>query len=154
MARAPVVLALDPDQRDEVLEAMAQIDAAGRGWVNLSPDVDPQDLPPGPGPFAVFSPFGPPVPLCTWTPPDRGKQAPHAVVGVQHGRGARLAPSLPELGAALREGWRVVQDQPKKGLVVSVPGAEDRDVILRWLIAVGGALCPLPYPRWVATIYR
>jgi len=154
VARPPVFVELYPDQRAEVLEAMAQVAAAGRGWINLSPDVDPKDLPPDPGPFRIFSAFGPPVPLCTWTPPEPRKAAPRALVGVQHGRGTRVAQSLAEVGIPVRDGWRVVQDQPKKGLVVAVPAGEDLDEVLRWLLEAGAALCPLPYSKWVAAIYR
>ena len=154
MTRRPVLVALDPDQREELVAVMAEVDAAGRGWINLSPDVDPEDLPPSPGPFQVFSGVGPPVPLCTWTPPDRRKAVPHALLGVQHGRGTRVAEALAEVGIPVMEGWRVVQDQPKKGLVVEVPADEDDDEILRWLLRAGAALCPFPYSRWVAAIYR
>ncbi|HMC51119.1 MAG TPA: hypothetical protein VKI64_00040, partial [Acidimicrobiales bacterium] len=114
----------------------------------------PDELPPDPGPLRIFSAVGPPVPLCTWTPPDRRKAAPHALIGVQHGTGARLAKRLAELEVPLAEGWRVVQDEPKKGLVVAVPDGEGDDTVLRWLLATGAALCPFPYSSWVAAVYR
>jgi hypothetical protein len=152
--RQPVVVGADPDDREELVAVMREVDAAGRGWINLSPDVDPADLPPAPGPFRLFSAVGPPVPLCTWTPPDRRKAAPHALIGIQHGRGTRVAGPLAEVGITIPDSWRVVQDQPKKGLVVAVPAGAELDGVLQWLFRAGAALCPLPYSMWVAAIYR
>jgi len=63
----------------------------------------PADLPPAPGPFRLFSAVGPPVPLCTWTPPDRRKAAPHALIGIQHGRGTRVSGPLAEVGITIPE---------------------------------------------------
>lgn len=115
-----------------------------RGWVNLHPEVDEDDAPPdGGGFFGVFSARGPLVPLCTWHPGERS-------AGVQHGSGPKVARRID-----IPSGWRVVQDHPRRGLVVRVPaGVADNDV-LRWLVDVGTLLCPVPMgDQWVAELHQ
>ena len=69
---------MDPNRgvvvtRDEAglaLEAMTAMATAGRGWINVNPEIpDDVDVPTTPGVLAVFSKRGPAVPLGTWTPP-------------------------------------------------------------------------------------
>lgn len=135
---------------------MGEIATEGRGWINLQPAVDPEDLDDRQGgAFRIFSAQGPEVPLCTWTPPERGRRAPPvASLGVQHGVGMRLVPLLAEAGIEVPPGWRVVQDQPRKGLVVSVPADEAHDHVLAWLVEVGEAICRVPHDGWVAAVHR
>jgi len=134
------------------MDAMAAGERGG-GWVNLSPAVDPDDVPPSPT-FRIFSVRGRIVPLCTWAPPERGRRAPSAAsIGVQHGTGTRVVPLLAEVGVAVPDGWRVMQDQPKRGLVIAVPDSVVHDDVLVWLLQAGDALCPLRYDRWRAAVH-
>jgi hypothetical protein len=127
---------------DDLAPVLAAIDP--RGWVNLQPEVDPDvPIPSAPGVFAVFSARGPVVPLGTWHPGERS-------VGLQHSTGTKAASRV-----EVPPGWRVVQDHPKRGLVLRVPaGVTDADA-LAWLIRTGTALCPVPIlGRWVAEVHR
>ena len=125
---------------DDPGPAVAAVDAAG--WINLRPDLD--ELPPPPrGWFGnVFSNRGPAAPLATWHPGERA-------AGIEHGIGSKLGDR-----ADVPAGWRVVQDHPRRGLVVQVPtGVDDADVV-RWLVDLGERLSPLPTGgRWTAVVF-
>jgi hypothetical protein len=124
---APVLAALRPD-----------------GWVNLQPEVDtePEAGSRPSGIFAVFGARGPAVPFCTWHPGERA-------VGIEHSSGPKLARRI-EFPA----GWRVMQDHPKRGLVLRVTDdVTDTDAIT-WLLRTAAPLCELPLlGRWVAEVH-
>jgi hypothetical protein len=114
-----------------------------KGWVNLRPAVDPDDDPglPSNALLGMFGARGPAVPLCTWHPGDR-------LAGVEHGTGPKVARRI-EVPA----GWRVVQDHPRRGLVVKVPDEMSTEQVLAWLVATGTALCLVPFPgTWIADV--
>ena len=113
------------------------------GWVNLQPAVDDDDLPPPTGAlFGLFSARGPVVPFCTWHSGERS-------AGVQHGTGPKVASRVD-----IPVGWRILQDHPRRGLVVRVPSEVPDADVLRWLVGVGAALCPAPTgERWLAEIH-
>ena len=132
------VVTVDPD---DLLPVAERIDP--RGWINLQPDVDEDDVPPsGSALFGLFSTRGPVVPLCTWHPGERS-------AGVQHGTGPKVTSRID-----VPAGWRVVQDHPRRGLVVRVPPDVPNLDVLRWLIQVGSALCPVPArEHWLAELH-
>ena len=152
----PVVIEFSLQDLRPVLTAMVEMADAGRGWINLQPAVDPDDLTQtSSGMFRMFSAVGSEVPLCTWTPTKGGRRSPPAVsLGVQHGVGTKLVPRLTEIGIEVPAGWRVVQDQSRRGLVVSVPADERHDVVLVWLLEVGEAVCRPDHDGWVAALHR
>jgi len=136
---------------------MDALAAAHRGWVNFEPAVALEEVPPsGGGFFGLFSARGPDVPLATWTPPTaprRGRPEP-AMIGIQHGTGSRVKSRLAEMGHPVPEGWRVLQDYVRKGLVVAVPpDAPNADVVL-WLLAAARATSTVPIRgMWRASVY-
>ena len=117
---------------------------SGSGWINLSPGLD-VDVPPPPRSAlgSLLGSRGPTVPLGTWTPAHRRDPA---SVGIHHGEGPRAVALLAERGVTLPEGWRRLQDHPKRGLVlIPTPAisAEQLDEVLDWLLRATGALCPV-----------
>lgn len=150
------MIEFDADHPAAVLDAMRDVATRdARGWINLQPAVDPDDVPSQGGVFRIFSARGPQVPLCTWTPPAAGRRAPPVTsIGVQHGAGARILPLLAEAGIEVPGRWRVLQDQPKKGLVIAVPAEDDHTEVLVWLVAAGEACCPTRHHGWVAAVHR
>jgi hypothetical protein len=157
MAVDPLVFEFHEDRREPVVEHMVTMASEGRGWLNLSPglDVDVDDAPAPRGALgSLFSSRGPTVPLGTWTPAQRRDPS---TVGIQHGEGPKAVGMLAEWGAPVPEGWRVLQDHPKRGLVVVVPStteAGELDRVLAWLLRAAGALCSWPRTgEWRAHCY-
>jgi hypothetical protein len=131
---------------------MAELAGAGDGWINLRPDVDPDDVPPRGG-FGLFSARGPSVPLCTWMPADAKHQPPRVSIGIQHGGGQRALRLLTEVDIRIDPAWRMLSDNPRRGVVIAVPATAPHDVVLGWLLQAGEALCPFPHTGWVAVVH-
>ena len=133
------VVVFQPDDLAPVLAALSS-----NGWVNLQPEVDTDAEPPASatGLFGLFSGRGPAVPFCTWHPGERS-------VGIQHGRGPKLARSID-----IPAGWRVVQDHPKRGIVLRVADGTTDSEALTWLVHTAAGLCDVPMlGRWVAEVH-
>jgi hypothetical protein len=143
---------------DELVRRMAELAAEHRGWINLRPSVHEADEAPAqrPGVFGLFGAGGPPVPLCTWTPGElRRRSVEAASIGVQHAAGPKVARRLVDLGTPLPDGWAVVQDHPRRGLVVRPSPDASLEAVLGWLLGVGEALClPAVSGWWTAAVYR
>jgi len=152
----PRYVEFQPDRVDDVVAAMKAIGEAGKGWVNFEPAVDVDDVPAESGTFSLFSGRGPSVPLATWTPAStsrRGRVEP-AMLGLQHPAGAKAKRLLAEHGHPVPDGWIVVQDHARKGLVVSVPPDVASDRALAWLLEAAKRLAIIPLTgRWRAAVY-
>jgi hypothetical protein len=154
----PTYVLFRADRLDDAVAAMASLTDAHGGWINFQPAVDVADLPDaGGGFFGLFGGKGPDVPLGTWTPasaPKRGRPDPPKI-GLQHGAGARAKPKLVELGHPVPDGWVVLQDYIKKGLVVAVPPDVPHADVLSWLLGAARALSNIPLGGdWRAEVYR
>ncbi len=148
------ITAADPGA---VVEVMAEMALAHRGWINFQPAVLVDDAPPPPSPLAgLVSGRGPEVPLATWTPGElrRGRSEP-PTIGLQHGSGPGARARLADHGRGVPEGWVVLQDHSKRGLVVAVPPAVPHAEVLAWLLGAAGVLATVPLTgRWRAAVYR
>ena len=125
-----------------VLSVMDQLASAHRGWVNFMPEVEPEDEPPAAnGITLLLAGAVHDVPLCTWVAGTVGRRGlqPDSV-GIQHAAGARVLRRLTEAGLGLEDGWTLVQDHPRRGLVVVPAPHADRGDVLRWLLRVGETL--------------
>jgi hypothetical protein len=146
-----------PFSEDDLIPVEAivtELAAAGAGWVNFTPEVEPGQEPPPRNLFAtIFSARGDLVPFATWTAPEQ--PGGRATVGIEHGSGPQALARLTEHGVGLGAGWLKVVDHPRRGLVVTAPGnAEPADVVW-WLLAASHALSPVPLTGdWLAKIYR
>ena len=157
MTSEPQYVEFQPDRPDDVVAAMEAAGAAGAGWVNFEPAVEAENIAAaGSSTFALFSGRGPVVPLATWTPATtqrRGRREP-AMIGLQHPAGAKAKPRLAELGHPLPEGWTVVQDHVRKGLVVALPDGVPAADALAWLVRAARLLSTVPLTgEWRAAIY-
>lgn len=149
------VVTFRSDHPDPVVDLMREV-AARRGWITLQPGIDPGDLPPVRSSlFGIFSGHGPEVPVCTWVPNERTRSGvEHVAIGIQHATGIRTAAKLEENGHAVPDRWYVLQDHPKRGLVVAVPPDESHDVVLRWLLTAGAGLSVVPLTgEWRASVF-
>lgn len=142
---------------DEILARMAAMrdQQDGRSWLNLQPWVDQEKMPKVSLWRHVFSNRGFSVPTGTWIP---GSPASSPVgtteVGFVHGSGFEAVARLDEEGVVFPDGYRVVQDHTKRGLVVHFadPDAVELSTMLEWMIATERVLAgDIPTDdRWVA----
>jgi hypothetical protein len=105
----------------------------GAVFINISPGVDADEVPPRSGLTHLFGNRGPTVPLATWTPGE---------IGIQHMVGQHVTRFLAERGCPVPEEWYVASEHPKRGLVLKTyqsPPAET----LGWLVEATRRLCPL-----------
>ena|SRR5579883_351071 len=158
MAAPTEVFEFSLTERQAVLDWMGVLMAAGRGWINFEAAIDPESEVPraGSGLFGFFSAIGPPVAFCTWMPVvSRRAGATSVSVGIQHPAGPKVARLLERLGLGVPEGWVVLQDHPRRGLVVQVPAPADHDAVLSWLLRSGAALSSVPLTgTWRATVHQ
>jgi len=140
-----------------VVRAMNELAAAHDGWVNLHPQVRPEDEPSPRSGLSTLLLAGPvhDVPVCTWV---AGKLTRQVVqpdsIGVQHAAGARVLGRLATAGSGLPEGWTLVQDHPRRGLVVlPAPGA-DKQAVLTWILEAGMVLSVVRLTgQWQAEVH-
>ncbi|MGH9117585.1 MAG: hypothetical protein ACRD0A_06820 [Acidimicrobiales bacterium] len=139
-----------------VIGRMTELAGSLGGWINLQPNVDPNDVP-GSGLrlLSIFSARGPAVPLVTWMPGQATRRgATPAEVGIQHPAGSRAVPLLRERGIDVPAGWTVVQDHPKRGLVLRPTDDAAVGDVLEWLLRAAPALCPYELPTsWLAMVH-
>ncbi len=136
MALHPEVFVLEnPDQPEPVLDEMARLAARGRGWINIRPEIPPDAVAPARSMLSqFFRRNSPDVALGTWMPDAANKAGPRQMLGVQHALGSKVSPMLTGLGLTPPEGWRRMQDSPRRGLLVVVPDEEDHAEVLSWLL--------------------
>jgi hypothetical protein len=152
----PDLVEFDAAEPQVVLERMSALAATHSGWINLEPALDREKQPVvAAGIFRVFSGSGPPVPFATWTPGERrrrGEEPPS--VGILHAAGPKAVQQLAAAGAQLPDRWVLMQDHPKRGLVVAVPPDEDHATVLAWVFRAAAVLSQVPVPdRWRAFVY-
>ena len=135
-----------------VIAVMEEMADSHTGWINLEPAVHVEDVPPPRSSlFGVFTSRGPDVPFVTWSPGEahKGRTEP-TTVGILHPSGPRAAAKV-----NLPEGWVVLQDYGKKGLVVAVPPGVSHADLLDWLLRAANLLSIIPLTgEWRATVYR
>ena len=150
---------LGSEVADEVEAAMARLATELDGWVTFEPLFDEESLPPISRSWLdVFSARGPALPDASWVPGERkGDKVSPLSVGLRHPSGGRAVARLVDAGLPVPEGWRMVQDHPKRGLVIEArPGTEvDAGSMLEWMFGALGALTPLRLTGlWRATFHR
>lgn len=141
MALHPEVFEIDdPEDPSEVVESMDTLAYQQRGWINIRPVIPPDAIAPARSMLSqFFRRNSPEVALGTWMP-ETTKAGPRQLVGIQHALGEKLSPRLHHLGLTPPEGWRRMQDSPRRGLLVVVPPDEDHLTVLRWLLELTVAI--------------
>jgi hypothetical protein len=170
MARSVDYVDFTLDEFDPVLAEARSIAAARDGWVNLRPrpleDADEEQI-------AEFAPIPPIAPVGlfarwrnivvkgTWVPGKVGRNgAEDASVGLEHPAGRFAVRQLRDMAHPVPDGWRVVVDHARRGLVLAVPDGPDGaathvEEVLRWLPGAAAALAPGQVSgRWRAEIHR
>jgi hypothetical protein len=135
--------------------AVAALDgiADGRGWCNLTPEVDASDVDVlTPSVFSLRIKRGAPVASLVTSPPRKGERRP-ATLGVLHTRG-RLGKERIDalLGGA---GFTVRQDHTQRGLLLEVPPDTPSVRVLEVMRAVLSKLCDYDRTgRWRLDVFE
>ncbi len=142
-------------ERGQVLDQMAML-ADGSGWLVLDPAVAEEDLPPSSVFGTLFTAKGPEAPELSWVPGERGGRRPEPLaVGIRHAAGPKARRRLEAAGHPVPDGWYVVQDNPRRGLVAQVPDTEAHERVLEWLLMAAAHLATVPLTgEWRARVYR
>jgi hypothetical protein len=171
MPRTVEALDLSPDDLTPLRDAVHELARQRNGWINVRPltpdDHDDQPITefaptPPDAPVGVFARFKRVIPVeGTWVPGKDGRRGPEDTsIGLVHPAGRFAVRQLHDAGHPVPDGWRVVTDHPKRGLVLSVPDPGDDpdervEAMLRWVIGAGLMLAPEQMTGlWRATIHR
>ena len=156
--RTPARIEFSVGHEEAVVAVMDELAARHEGWINLLPESDPDDEPPPRGGLSTLLLAGAvhDVPTCTWV---AGKHARHGVqpdqIGIQHGAGTRVLARLRDELGPLPEGWAVVQDHPRRGLVVEPSPTDTHEAVLRWVLDAGILLSTVRLTgAWQAEVHR
>jgi hypothetical protein len=75
-------------------------------------------------------------------------------VGLMHPTGAKAIARLAEAGVAVPDGWMLVQDHPRRGLVLRTAPDTDQADIVTWCVQAGTALCMVDMTgQWQAVVF-
>ena len=161
MAASVEIVECTADKLSAVAAVLEELSTAGAGWVNVDPEaaLAAEDLPPPRGFLAYrLGARGPDIPRATWAAPS-GRTP--ANVGIHHAAGVRANDQLRDAGRPVPDSWRLLQDHPKRGLVLAVPTPAGPDALathegtLRWLLAATTTLSRVPLTGWwAAEIHR
>lgn len=157
MSTASAEFEFRADDTGTVLAHMDRLGRAHRGWLNLQPGIREEDTPAPPTALGlIFSSSRYEVPVCTWVAGRLGRHgAEPDSLGIQHGSGPRAVRRLASMELELPEGWRWVQDNPLRGLVVRTPPDTPHPQQLGWLLDAGAALTKIPLTGdWRALVYE
>jgi hypothetical protein len=139
-----------------VVDTMDRLTRVHDGWINLHPEVRPEDEPPRPSGFSLLvAGVSHDVPVATWVP---GKLARDGLrpdsIGIQHAAGGRVLARLASAGVGLPDGWRTVQDHPRRGLIVAPGASSSHRAMLDWLLEAATALSAVRLTgEWRAEVY-
>lgn len=134
----------------EVVAALAEIAASGKGWVNIEPILDDDTLDTlrresPPALIRLFSGRGPKIPFATFVPGGKGKPG---QVGLEHPSGPRTVRTLREAGVNPPAGWRMRQDHGKRGIVFDVPAGSDPVEMLHWMLDSASYVAGVDLTGW------
>jgi len=117
-------------------------------WCNLEFEVDedhPAYVPDSPL-FGFLAARGPASPLVTII---GGEEDKPNQLGIQHRAGTKVRRTLVDAGILSPSDGRLVQDHPRRGLVVEVPRDTDREAWASWLLVAMHELNRSPVTGWV-----
>jgi hypothetical protein len=152
----PELIEFDARAPEPVVSRMRGLARTRDGWVNMQPLVDEREVPQtSVGILGWVSAKGPAVPEATWLPgePKRNGVSPDSI-GLQHRGGPKARFTLADAGTPIPQGWKVLSDHPKRGLVLELPTDTDPEAVVDWLVRAAEILSPMRLPdQWVAAVY-
>jgi hypothetical protein len=158
VAPLPELFEFDPDAPAGVIGCMRELGTSRAGWLNMQPLVEEEDIPQtSVGVLGWISAKGPAVPEATWVPGERKRSGDTAAdsIGLQHRGGPKARFTLADAGTPIPQGWKLLSDHPKRGLVIELPEGVEPAKVVQWLVRAARALSPMELPqRWVAAVHR
>ena len=148
------------DSRQPVLTVMRSIAVERDGWINFAPSLELDELPETPSALSrVFGPKGPAIPFGTWVPGRASKRGGDSAtsLGLQHGGGRHAIWRLRDAGVLVPSDWKVLGDNPRRGLVLSLPAGADPELALDWLLRAAVELTAIALEMtgdWRAAVHR
>lgn len=155
-ARKEQRLTIGPGDLQRLADEASRL-VGGGGWITVAPLVPEDDRPePDTGPISsLFSAGRHEVPLCSWVPARQGRRAKPDSLGIQHSTGTKSAARLAARGVPVPGGWKVLQDHPRRGLVVAPPVGTSVEAMFDWLLRAGSSLSKVDFDgRWDVRIHR
>lgn len=155
---APERIEFPADRAQPVVAALEGLTIEGGGWINLFPELEEADVervtPSAVG--LLFRAAGPPIPQATIMAPTTGRRGGKpGQVGLTHGVGTKVVRRLASEGIALPDGWTVVQDHVRRGVVVRIDEALDPAAVVDWALRAATALTPVPLTGgWLAEVHH
>ncbi len=148
---------LEIDHIDAIGDVVAVMDACAsglQGWINVRCEVDADSIAPQQSFLEqILRKNAPDAALGTWTPPEAATTS-FQHIGIQHHLGARLLPELERWGITRPDGWRRIQDSPRRGLIVAIPAATEHKEVLTWLLQMLVQASRVSTTgRWIATVH-
>lgn len=123
------------DDLDAIGALLADVLTTEGSWCNVVFEpLDDDDAPEESALFGFLAARGPANPWATVMASTRGRRPTPAQVGIQHRAGTKAAAQLRDESLFLPEGGRVVQDHPRRGLVVEWPEPADVSTLIAWLL--------------------
>ncbi len=157
-AAPPDRIEFPADEPAPVVAALEGLVVEGGGWINLFPEVMEGDVervtPSAVG--LLFRAAGPPIPQGTIIAPTRGRRGGKpGQIGLTHGVGTKVLPRLAASGIARPEGWSMVQDHVRRGVVLRVDEGFDAGLVVTWALRAATAMCPVPVTGgWLAEVHH
>ena len=149
--RSSLVVAFDRFAPTALVEAIAERVSQGTGWINAHPSIDEVDQR-ALGRPSFFAARGPTIPLGTFVV---GSGVNAHQLGLEHAGGRSAMQTLQQAGVKLPAGARLVQDHPRRGLIVALPADVDPAAVTALLLEAAVHLTPIPLPqRWFAEIFE
>ena len=118
-------------------------------WCNLFFEpIEDDSIPPESALFGFLAARGPANPLATLMTPKKGEDY-LLDVGIQHQAGTKAAAQLKEAELYGPTNARVVQDHPRRGLVIKWPSDHDLVALVAWLFPAMRELARAPSTNYI-----
>ena len=123
-------------------------------WFNIEPDVDQRSVHTGSIFWKAFSSRGPRIPQFTWTSAtDRKGNFQPSEIGLTHPTGIAVLERIQSFQINVTNGWQLIQDHPKRGIVFQLPKTYDPEEVVVFATSVIPVVSPFEFEGSFKLIY-
>ena len=123
-------------------------------WFNIEPDVDQRSVHTGSIFWKAFSSRGPRIPQFTWTSAtDRKGNFQPSEIGLTHPTGIAVLERIQSFQINVPNGWQLIQDHPKRGIVFQLPKTYDPEEVVVFATSVIPVVSPFEFEGSFKLIY-